>query len=188
MPLQLPRYTTDDLRRFPRDGQRYELVQGHLLVTPAPSQAHQVVTARLFQVLLEALPEGAPARAVSPGEIEVKPGILMDPDILVYPSSFPLKTPWTAILGWWLAIEVLSPSSRVYDREFKRPAYLSLGVREVWLVDPDEQVIRVSLANREESEHRDLVVWQPPEITGPVRIELGEVFRGIPPLESGHGG
>jgi Uma2 family endonuclease len=179
MPLELPRYTTHDLHRFPPDGQRYELVQGQLLVTPAPSQAHQVVTARLFRDLLQALPEDAPARVVSPGEIEVAPGTLMNPDILVYPASFPLNTGWTAIRDWWLAIEVHSPSTRLYDRDFKRPAYLALGVREVWLVDLEQRAVFVTLANRKESEHRDSVLWQPPTDAGPVRIELAGLFRGL---------
>jgi Uma2 family endonuclease len=98
---------------------------------------------------------------------------------MVYPAAFPLDNAWTAILGWSLAIEVHSPSSRLYDREFKRPAYLAPGVREVWLVDPEEQVVRSMLANHEETEHRDVVVWQPPGDVSPVRIDLGLVFRGL---------
>jgi Uma2 family endonuclease len=72
-PIRVPTYTTDDLRRFPRDGQRYELLNGFLLVTPAPGTAHQVVLSRLMAALLAYLPEGAPARVTSPGEIEVAP-------------------------------------------------------------------------------------------------------------------
>src|SRR5690349_7164642 len=83
-----------DRRRFPSDGQRYELLDGFLLVTPAPGTAHQVVLSRLMALLLGYLPEGAPARVTSPGEIEIAPKLLLDPDILVWPSTYRPGTPW----------------------------------------------------------------------------------------------
>ena len=48
MSIPLPTYTVDMVRAFPDDGQRYELVEGVLLVTPAPASDHQVVIARLL--------------------------------------------------------------------------------------------------------------------------------------------
>jgi Uma2 family endonuclease len=179
MPLRVPTYTTDDLRAFPKDGQRYELVQGALLVTPAPSSLHQVVIARLFGELQRYLPEAGPAWVVSPGEIEVKPRILMDPDILVYPASFSIGTAWTKITGWWLAVEVYSPSSRIYDHDFKRPAYLVLGVREVWMVDPNERSVSISRMDAAESIVRDHFVWHPPEQSEPFRLDLARLFAGM---------
>lgn len=180
MPLELPTYTTDDLRRFPRDGQRYELLEGMLLVTPAPGNIHQIVISRLFASLVGYLPDGSPARVVSPGEIEIKPKTLMDPDLLVYPASYPIGTRWTRIHGWWLAVEVYSRSSRVYDHDFKRQAYLTLGVREVWMVDTREEVILVSHTSRVEQAHRESLVFHPPEITEPLTLDLTRLFAGLP--------
>ena len=48
MPQAARRYTVDEVRAFPADGHRYELVHGELLVTPAPSQPHQIVLGELF--------------------------------------------------------------------------------------------------------------------------------------------
>jgi Uma2 family endonuclease len=179
MPLRVPTYTTDDVRAFPRDGQRYELVQGTLLVTPAPSNLHQVVITRLFEALRRYLPEASPAWVVSPGEIEVNPHILMDPDILVYPASFAIGTAWTAISDWWLAVEVYGPSSRVYDHDFKRPAYLALGVREVWMVDPDKRSISISRMGAVELIIRDELSWHPPGQSEPFRLDLARLFSGM---------
>ena len=179
MPHRLPSYTTDDLREFPPDGQRYELVEGALLVTPAPSTLHQVVLTRVFEQLRRYLPEGSPAWVVTPGEIEVKPRILMDPDILVYPSAYPIGTPWTAISDWWLAVEIYSPSSRIYDHEFKGPTYLTLGVREVWMVDPREHTVSVSRPGAAEIVVRDRLAWHPPECPQPLSVDLSGLFVGV---------
>ena len=179
-PIQVPTYTTDDLRRFPRDGQRYELLNGFLLVTPAPGTAHQVVLSRLMTLLLGYLPEGGPARVTSPGEIEIAPKLLLDPDILIWPSSFRPGTPWTTISGWWLALEVSGRASRVYDREFKRDAYLALGVREVWLVHLHDRGVLVSTRDAlKDVPHQEELRWQPPEMPAPLTIDLPPIFAGL---------
>ncbi len=179
-PVRIPRYTTDDLRRFPPDGQRYELLDGFLLVTPAPGIPHQVALSRLMAKLLLYLPEGAPARVASPGEIEVKPKVLLDPDILVFPAPRSLRTSWTRIAGWWLAVEVSGRSSRIYDRDFKRDAYLALGVREVWLADLQDARVLVSRANEPtDVPHADTLVWHPPEMPSPLAIDVRAVFAGL---------
>jgi Uma2 family endonuclease len=180
VPIRLPTYTTDDLRRFPRDGQRYELLDGFLLVTPAPGTAHQGVLSRLMAALLGYLPEGAPGRVTSPGEIEIAPKILLDPDVLVWPSSYKLGTPWTAISGWWLAVEVSGRTSRVYDRDFKRDAYLALGVREVWLVDlHDRRVLVSGQGTQKDVPHSDELLWHPPQMPAPLSLDLRALFAGL---------
>ena len=76
----------------------------------------------------------------------------------------------------WLAVEVLSPSSRVYDRDFKRDAYLSLGVQEVWLVDPTLEEIEVSRPRGQRENVRDLIRWRAPTLDVVVTINLRDVF------------
>jgi hypothetical protein len=69
MPLPMPRLTIDMLDDFPEDGTRYELLEGMLLVTPAPSFAHQVVATRLATTLTRAV-HGSGAVVVAIGEIQ----------------------------------------------------------------------------------------------------------------------
>jgi len=179
-PIQLPTYTTDDLRRFPPDGQRYELLNGMLLVTPAPGTAHQIVLSRVWHDLSVYLAPAALVHCTSPGEIEIEPSVLLDPDLLVFPSSYPPGTPWTRISGWWLAVEVSGRASRVYDRDFKRDAYLALGVREVWLVDLHEREVLVSRAGApKDVSHRGTLPWHPPEMLAPLAIDLRAIFAGL---------
>jgi len=143
MPISAPRYTVDQLRGFPEDGQRYELLDGVLLVTPAPRQLHQVVATRLVIELGNALAGDGRGQVVAVGELEIGNRTLLNPDILVYPRRYTPDTPWKLMREWWLAVEVLSPSSRVYDREFKRQAYQAIGVEETWLVDPEARRVEV---------------------------------------------
>ena len=181
MPLPMPTYTTDDLRAFPRDGCRYELLDGMLIVTPAPGSPHQVVSSRLHVVLGNYLGDPGPAWVVSPGEIEIAPRTLLDPDLLVCPGRFAPGTTWTKVSGWWLAIEVFSRSSKRHDRDFKRDAYLALGVREVWLVDLAEKCLLVSRRGNDarDARHAGKLSWHPPELADPLVIDLETVFRGL---------
>ncbi|HEV8599398.1 MAG TPA: Uma2 family endonuclease [Gemmatimonadales bacterium] len=149
MPLVVPRYTLQDLESFPDDGSRYELLDGVLLVTPAPAPLHQLVLSRIYEALTEYLRFAKLARVFSPGAIELEPNVHLEPDILVVPVGEPptgigLETRWTAIRRWWLAVEVSGEGSRLYDRDHKTPAYLALGVRDVWRVDLRDRCVFVS--------------------------------------------
>lgn len=177
MALSVPRYTVDDLDRFPDDGNRYELLDGVLLVTPAPRAVHQIVAFRIASLLHSAL--GGSAHVVGPGAISVPPLTQLQPDVLVYPSRFSPETDWLDVTEHWLAVEVLSRSSRIYDREFKRDAYFALGVREVWLVDIREKSVEVSRTRGSGDVERDVIEWRPPAIGAIVRVSLREVFAGI---------
>src|SRR5678815_1627143 len=115
MAISVPRYTVDDLERFPDDGNRYELLDGVVLVTPAPSVAHQAVASRIQTRLASAVEWTGYARVAGPGAISVPPRTQLQPDILVYPARFPLDIKWQDITEHWLAVEVLSHSSRMYD-------------------------------------------------------------------------
>ena len=178
--VPLPTFTVDQVRAFPPDGCRYELVNGVLLVTPAPANVHQVVLSRIGSAVTSYLGNDGVAVAVSPGEIELRPSVHLEPDLLVYPSRFGPTVDWTEITDWWLAVEVSGRASRIYDRDFKRDAYLALGVLEVWLVDLVDQLVLVSRAGApKDVPHRDELVWHPPEMPALLTIDLRTIFAGL---------
>ncbi len=177
MPITVPRYTIADLAHFPDDGNRYELLDGVLLVTPQAAAPHQIIAGRLQHLLAGAVADPGLAHVVGPGEVELQPATHLEPDLLVYPASYPPDTAWSEIQDWWLAVEVLSPSSKVYDRDFKRGAYLSLGVREVWIVDRDRHAIEVT-TRAGTTKVTGEMMWRPPA-GGPVTIDLSAVFAGL---------
>jgi Uma2 family endonuclease len=138
----LPRdhpWTVADLELLPDDGLRYELVDGTLLVSAAPSKQHQRVLGNLYLLL----------HAACPGELEVFLAPIdyqptstrsLQPDLLVVRRDDPGPKAVTTALA--LAVEVLSPSSRSVDLVLKRELYEQAGVHCYWVVDPDELTLR----------------------------------------------
>src|SRR5690348_14040085 len=108
MAVGVPRYTVADLERFPDDGNRYELLDGVLLVSPGPGQAHQLVTSRICAPLMNALMLSGRANVVSPGAVVQMPRTRLEPDILVFPNRYSAKADWADVDEQWLAVEVLS--------------------------------------------------------------------------------
>ncbi|MGE0440530.1 MAG: Uma2 family endonuclease [Gemmatimonadales bacterium] len=146
MPAVLRRYTVADLDRFPRDGNRYELVEGILLVTPGPGHPHQSLVSALLVRLASELVAEPDVRIWSPGTVEARPDLHLEPDLLV--GSRPAGPSWEDVRTHWLAVEVSGQGSRVYDREYKRDAYLAAGVQEVWVIDLKARTVETSRPDR----------------------------------------
>src|SRR5260221_4574206 len=179
MAIAIPHYTVDDLENFPEDGNRYELLDGMLLVTPAPALSHQIVISRLQSYLSGALQRPGHAYVVTPGSVVRPPGTQLEPDILVFPTRFSADTEWRKVNEHWLAVEVFSRSSRIYDREFKRDAYFALGVQQVWLVDRRNKSVEVCRARGISEVVRDTIRWKVPTLDIIVPVPLDEIFAGL---------
>jgi Uma2 family endonuclease len=177
MAISVPLYTVDDLENFPDDGNRYELLDGVLLVTPQAASVHQIVANRIQGELFVSLQKPGLAHVVGPGAVVRMPRTQLQPDILVYPARFSPTTDWRKITEHWLAVEVLSRSSRVYDREFKRDAYFALGLQQMWLVDWRDRSVEVCSGKGESRVVRDRIRWRIARTD--VTIDLSEVFAGI---------
>jgi Uma2 family endonuclease len=178
MAISVPFYTVDDLENFPDDGNRYELLDGVLLVTPQAAASHQIVASRVQTELAISLQKPGLAHIVGPGAVVRMPNTQLQPDILVYPARFSPSTDWRKINEHWLAVEIFSRSSRIYDREFKRDAYFALGLQQVWLVDWRDRSVEVCTAKGKSTVVRDTVRWR---IAGAdVAINLHEIFAGLP--------
>ena len=127
--------TIADLDSMPEDGHRYELVDGTLLVTPAPNTRHQSCVAQLLAILVGAAAGSDVEVLPAPYDWVVGPGTLFQPDVLVARRADlgPKRLERPPLL----VIEVLSPSTRRIDLATKRMAYADAGVAAYWLVDPD---------------------------------------------------
>ena len=124
-------FTVEDMEDMPDDEFRYELDDGMLIVSPAPSLLHQIAVMQLAVLLHDACPPGL---LVVPG-----PGVNISkfqhrvPDIAVIRAES--VTPMFLAEPPVLAVEVASPRTRVYDRGRKRDVYEGFGIRSYWIVD-----------------------------------------------------
>ncbi|MDQ6733183.1 MAG: Uma2 family endonuclease [Nitrospirota bacterium] len=128
-----------DLAAAPDDGYRYEILEGDLLVTPAPSPLHQRVSKRL-QRQLEAYFEARSLGEVfnAPVDLILTFHDVVEPDLVVVAE--PKQISGRGIEGApLLVVEILSPSTRVRDRTMKARRYAELGIPYYWIVDPDEK-------------------------------------------------
>jgi Uma2 family endonuclease len=127
--------TVADLDLMPDDGHRYELIDGVLLVTPAPSLRHQTVSMSLSTLLYASCPPALRLLA-APFDVVLTNDTGMQPDILVARrTDFTEKNLPVPPL---LAVEILSPSTRSIDLLLKRERYERAGVPSYWVVDPVE--------------------------------------------------
>ncbi len=141
--IKTRRWTYADYCRIPADGKRHEIVDGRHFVNPAPSPYHQTVTSRLLYERMHPIEKQGRGRVLTaPIDVHLGPGSIVQPDVVA------LRRRNTSILGRKkltgvpdLLIEVLSPSTRRFDRQHKRDRYERAGVREFWLVDPDTHTV-----------------------------------------------
>ncbi len=138
-------FTLEDLEALPDDGNRYELIGGAIVMTPAPEPVHQRVSGRLLRLIEDACPEGhevfhAPIDFDLPGGQRVEPDLIVAPDASV--GSKRLAGPAL------LVVEIVSPGSRINDTVTKRAAYAEAGVPAYWIVDPsDGHLLALRLAD-----------------------------------------
>jgi Uma2 family endonuclease len=172
-------YTADMVRALPDDGNRYEVVHGELLVTPAPRGGHQLIVTRLVTALanyLEREPVGT--ALVAPADISWgRSDVLVQPDVFVVPGRAGLGLAWADVSGLLLAVEVLSPSSARADRFVKRRAYQEQAVPLYWIVDGGERHVEIWTPDAQlPAVERVGLHWLPTGAVQPFALLLTDLF------------
>ncbi|WP_103348801.1 Uma2 family endonuclease [Amycolatopsis sp. CA-128772] len=126
--------TVQDLERMPDDGRRCELIDGVLIVSPAPGGRHQKIAYRLHGVLEAACrPDfevvGAPFAVHSGDKVELQPDVLVGLDEDFTDKDLPAPPV--------LAVEVLSPSTAIHDLNTKKAVHERLGTGSYWVIDEE---------------------------------------------------
>ena len=139
--------------RLPDDGQRYEIIDGELIVTPVPTMGHQRVVGRLCRLLDDY------ARRVEGGEVAFAPLAVrlghfdaVEPDLVFLTAARP-RVPNdenSMDSAPELVVEFISPSSRRIDRVREMALYARSGVSEYWIADPMERILVVNLLQGKE--------------------------------------
>jgi len=175
------RHTLEEFERL-RDaapaGPRYEFVDGEILVTPSPNLRHQRIIVRLTVLLEPFVRENRIGELiVSPFDVRFGTERVFQPDLLVRTLSDVESRRQDAARELRLAVEVLSPSSARYDRVDKRPRYQEERVEELWLIDPESELVERWRPDDERPEVlAQTLVWQPAGSEASVSIDLVTLF------------
>ncbi len=183
MPDAARRWTREEVLALPDDGNRYELVDGELLVSPGPRAVHQravMVLVRVVDPYVRRYRLGVAGFA--PSDLDLRSGQSVQPDLYVVPllpdGREPLEWPDYGVPI--LIAEVLSPSTARNDRIKKRRRYQRSGVAEYWIVDLDARAIeRWRPADDRPEVVEARIGWHPEAPAEPLVIDLDEYFREV---------
>ena len=179
------RWTEEDFyaaRDAAPPGERWELVDGQVLVTPAPHWVHQRLIGRLFESLAPYVrAHGLGEAFVSPLDVELEPGLVLQPDLLVVPVGA-LTRRSDVVDRLLLAVEVVSPSSARHDRVRKRPHYQRHRVSEYWIIDDASQTVERWTPRDERPELiAERLQWDSGGAAEPFVLDLVQFFRDAAP-------
>ena len=173
MAIKTRRWTRADLSRLPDDGNRYEVLDGELFVTPQAAFVHQYIASEIIAALRAYCRRHSLGIVVGPGAVVFEKNELQ-PDVQVVPGAFPAagQDEWKDLPLPLLVVEILSDSTARRDLGKKRDAYLRIGIPTYWVVDASE---------------RRVLIWAGPTAADAPVIEA-EVLRwqpraDLPPLE-----
>ena len=186
--VQERRWSVDDVWALPDDGNRYETVDGELLVSPAPKVKHQVVAGAVYRALFEWVRQrGIGVTLFAPTDVILDPHTLVQPDVLVLPPiGRDVREGEGAAPAPLLVIEVLSPGTARNDRLKKRPRFQRAGI-ECWLVDIDSQLVERWPPDTDRPEICvESVTWAPAGVGETFELRLAPVWEevGLPVTES----
>ncbi len=173
--------------QLPDDGNRYEVIDGVLYMTTAPSAFHQWILRQIIRILYAQIDDTnigitfwSPMGVFMPGCDPVQPDLLVirTSDLSIIHDRRVYGVPA-------LLIEVLSPSNAEKDTEIKRKAYAQAGVPEYWIVRPATRDVLVytdpddALGDYVQSQRvaSDAELVSP---TLPVRAQVASFFAGAP--------
>ncbi|MEZ4425864.1 MAG: Uma2 family endonuclease [Gemmatimonadota bacterium] len=183
MPQTPTRYTWtyDEYARLPDDGNRYEVMDGEVLVTPSPSPMHQHILVKLI-VALNAYVDRHRLGVILPDvDLLFVEGTFLRPDLLFVPDAGRTGITSRGVHSTpELVVEILSPSSGSIDRVKKSRRYPDFGVPEYWVVDPEERAVwvwRFSQGSNDAERVEGRLSWRPADALEPLVLETEVLFR-----------
>jgi Uma2 family endonuclease len=139
--------TYEDYAALPDDGRRFELINGELVVAAAPNAKHLVASKRYYDYLNAFIEAGDLGMVFyAPYELKYSEYDAVQPDLFfvrrdrlgIVQLDYMTEAPD-------LVSETLSPSNWRYDLVTKAAIYARLGVREYWIIDPENETILVQV-------------------------------------------
>lgn len=140
------RLTADEYNQLPETTQPMELIDGEIIVSPAPLDYHQEILLNIAFVLRNVAPSSGFIR-VSPIDVQLDDHNVVQPDVMWVSGSESICQRDAEGKRWYggpdLVCEILSPGTAKRDRQTKFALYEKYGTREYWLLDPANQWVEV---------------------------------------------
>ena len=173
MALETRPWTIEDLDRLPDDGNRYEVLNGELLVTPPPSESHQEIVDWLNEKLTPFVIANGLGRVRFPRSVIIADKSQLEPDMMV--RAIAPHRGWENAPLPILVVEVLSRGTRRQDLHLKRDFYLAKGIPEYWAIDREERaVIRFTRDSTESV--KSVLTWAPQGSEATLDIDVAAMF------------
>lgn len=140
------KYTYDDYLLI-EDEKRYEVYEGELVMVPAPATRHQRISWKLEYIIGGFVEENNLGNIFdAPTDVVLAEDVVVQPDILYISKGRSNIIKTQAVMGAPdLVVEIASPSTTFHDTVKKRNIYQRHGVKEFWLVFPEEKAIEVMI-------------------------------------------
>ena len=138
------RKTVKDYEALP-EGAPYQLIEGELVMSPAPNPFHQELLKRVFLRFYKAVEEAGNGKVLfAPVDVYLDEENAFQPDLVVLLKDSLEKITEKGVKGAPdVVVEVLSPSTAYYDLRKKKEVYERAGVKEYWIVDPEMEEVEV---------------------------------------------
>jgi Uma2 family endonuclease len=143
-PQTLVKLTYEDYAAIPNDGRRHEIIDGEHYVNPAPNLRHQTLSMRLTIAVGSFVEQHALGQTFHPRiDVVLSEHVVVEPDFVFVSNARAHILESLNIQGAPdLVVEILS-SNPEYDERVKYQIYEMHGVREYWIVDPAEEIVKI---------------------------------------------
>jgi Uma2 family endonuclease len=176
------RITVEAYRAMPEGPPYYQLVEGELIMSPAPTFFHQVVARNAFRILDDFLRQHRLGEVYfAPIDVYLSDKNVFQPDLFFLSNANKKMIEKDGIHGGPdLVVEIVSPSNGALDKRRKLPVYAQYGVKEEWLIEPAlEKIHRYEFATDAAKPVRIIEndeTFETPLLPGLV-ISAADVFR-----------
>lgn len=159
-------WTVDDYLLLGEGNSPCQLIDGELIMSPAPNPLHQIVSRNLFR-LLDKVTKERGELFYAPVDVFLDKKNVFQPDLLFLSKENREYLTEKGIIGPPdLIAEIISPSNSYTDRYEKKDAYQKFGVKEYWIVDPGNKTLEVYYTDN----------WNKPQL---YLAGEGEVFSSV---------
>ncbi len=140
------KFTYEDYKNLPEDDpNRYELLEGELVVVPSPGESHQSISGNLFFLLYQFVKNNDLGKLyAAPFDVLLGDNVVQPDTMFISKDRIGIVTKENVRGAPDIVVEILSPATSAKDRGIKRRIYARYGVAELWTVDPDKQTIEVA--------------------------------------------